>query len=202
MRRLIAVSVTSLPAALLLAACGSSGPTGLSGPPVVTTVNGATAPAAPLGATIVLEGSNFGGSQAAATGVVLFTNASGGPDTATIASAGDWSSTLIVTTVPAGAATGNLVVKTSGGTSTPVVFTLAAKVAFSPSTVAWTSTTALPVGLSGHAVAAATLPGARRRPWCTSLAERTAATRRATACCTRRSRARGPSAAGPKPPCC
>jgi len=92
--------------------------------------------------------------------VVLFTNASGGPDTATIASAGDWSSTLIVTTVPAGAATGNLVVKTSGGTSTPVVFTLAAKVAFSPSTVAWTSTTALPVGLSGHAVAAATLPGA------------------------------------------
>src|SRR5437016_4063611 len=79
MRRLIAVSVTSLPAALLLAACGSSGPTGLSGPPVVTTVNGATA--------------------------------------------------------------------------------LAAKVAFSPSTVAWTSTTALPVGLSGHAVAAAALSG-------------------------------------------
>src|SRR5204862_1358334 len=93
-------------------------------------------------------------------GVVLFTNASGGPDTATIASAGDWSSTLIVTTVPAGAATGNLVVKTSGGTSTPVVFTLAAKVAVSPSTVAWTSTTALSGGLSGHAVAAATLPGA------------------------------------------
>src|SRR2546421_2887004 len=157
MHRLIAVSVTSLPAALLLAACGSSGPTGLSGPPVVTTVNGATAPAAPLGATIVLEGSNFGGSQAAATGVVLFTNASGGPDTATIASPGDWSSTLIVTTVPAGAVTGNLVVKTSGGASTAVTFTLAAKVAFSPSTVAWTSTTALPVGLSGHAVAAAAL---------------------------------------------
>jgi len=34
-----------------------------------------------------------------------------------------------------------------------------AKVAFSPSTVAWTATTGLPVGLSGHAVAAATLPG-------------------------------------------
>src|SRR5712692_955544 len=59
---------------------------------------------------------------------------------------GDWSNTLIVTTVPAGAATGNLVVKTSGGTSTAVVFTIAAKVAFSPSTILWTSTTALPVG--------------------------------------------------------
>src|SRR5437667_9632949 len=159
MRRLIAVSVTSLPAALLLAACGSSGPTGLAGPAVVTAVNGATAPAAPLGATIVLEGSNFGGSQAAATGVVLFTNGSGGPDTATIASPGDWSSTLIVTTVPAGAVRGHLVVKTAGGASTAVTFTLAAKVALSPSTVAWTSTTALPVGLTGHAVAAAALSG-------------------------------------------
>jgi hypothetical protein len=159
MRRLIAVLVSNSVAAVVLGACGgSSGPTGLSGPPVVTTVNGATAPAAPLGATVVLQGSNFGSSQAAAAGVVLFTNASGGPDTATIATAGDWSSTLIVTTVPAGAVTGNLLVKTSGGASTAVTFTVAAKVAFSPSTVSWTSTAALPVGLSGHAVAAATLP--------------------------------------------
>src|SRR2546425_2480745 len=143
MRRLIAVSVSSLVAALVLGACGgSSGPTGLSGPPVVTTVNGATAPSAPLGATVVIQGSNFGTSQAAAAGQVLF-----GTVPATIASAGDWSNTLIVTTVPAGAVTGNLVVQTSGGASTPVVFTVAAKVAFSPSTVSWTSTTALPVGL-------------------------------------------------------
>src|SRR5437867_3229866 len=155
MRRLIAVFVSSPVAALVLGACGSSsGPTGPSGPPVVTTVNGATAPSAPLGATVVIQGSNFGTSQAAAAGQVLF-----GTVPATIASAGDWSNTLIVTTVPAGAVTGNLVVQTSGGASTPVVFTVAAKVAFSPSTVSWTSTTALPVGLSGHAVAAATLPG-------------------------------------------
>ena len=160
MHRLTAVSVANLVGAVVLGACGgSSGPTGPSGPPVVTTVNGATAPSAPLGATIVLQGSNFGGSQAAAAGVVLFTTASGAPDTATIVSSGDWSSTLIVTTVPAGAVTGNLVVKTSGGASTPVTFSVAAKVAFSPSTVAWTSTTALPVGLSGHAVAAATFSG-------------------------------------------
>jgi hypothetical protein len=159
MRRLITVSVTALVAARVFEACGSSSPTGLAGPPVVTSVNGATAPSAPIGATVVLQGSNFGSSQAAAAGLVLFTNASGGSDTATIAGSGDWSNTLIVTTVPAGAVTGNLVVKTSGGTSAPVTFTVAAKVAFSPSTVSWTSTTPLPVGLSGHAVAAATLPG-------------------------------------------
>ena len=165
MRRLIAVSVTTLFAALLLGACGGgggsgpTGPTGPSGPPVVTLVNGATAPAAPIGATVVIQGSNFGTGQAAASGQVLFTNGTGGPDTALVASAGDWTNALIVTTVPAGAVTGNLVVKTSGGMSTALVFTIAAKVAFSPSTISWTSTTALPVGLSGHAVAAATLPG-------------------------------------------
>ncbi len=156
MRRLIAASGITLLAALGLGACGggTSGPTGPSGPPVVLTVNGATAPAAPVGATVVIQGSNFGTSQAAAAGQVLF-----GTVAATIASAGDWSNTLIVTTVPAGAVTGNLVVQTSGGTSTPVVFTVTAKVAFNPSAVSWTSTTALPVGLSGHAVAAATLSG-------------------------------------------
>jgi hypothetical protein len=146
--------------ALVVAACGGSGgPTGLTGAPVVTLVNGATLPSASIGSTVVIQGSNFGSSQAAATGQVLFTNGTGGPDTALIVSPGDWTNTLIVTTVPAGAASGNLVVKTSGGTSTAVVFSLAARVTFSPSTISWTSTTALPVGLSGHAVAAATLPG-------------------------------------------
>src|SRR5712692_5065111 len=155
-----AVAIAS--AVILVAACGGGGggPTGPSGPPVVTLVNGATLPSAPIGATVVIQGSNFGTGQAAASGQVLFTNGSGGPDTALIASAGDWTNTLIVTNVPAGAATGNVVVKTSGGTSTALVFTVAAKVAFNPSTVSWTSTTALPIGLSGHAVAAATLPGA------------------------------------------
>jgi hypothetical protein len=164
MCRLIGSAVAIANAVILLASCGGggggpTGPSGPSGPPVVTLVNGATVPSAPIGATVVIQGSNFGSGQAAASGQVLFTNGTGGPDTALIASAGDWSNTLIVTTVPAGAATGNLVVKTSGGTSTAVVFTIAAKVAFSPSTILWTSTTALPVGLSGHAVAAATLPG-------------------------------------------
>jgi hypothetical protein len=149
--------------ASVLAACGGSsssgGPTGPSGSPIVAAVNSATLPSGPIGATVVIQGSNFGTSQAAASGQVLFANGSGGTVAATIASAGDWTSVLIVTTVPMGAATGNLVVKTSGGTSIPLTFTVVAKVAFSPSTVSWTSTTPLPVGLGGHALAAATLPG-------------------------------------------
>ena len=161
MRRLIAVSIPSVVAALVLGACGgSSGPTGPSGPPVLNLANGAILPAGPIGTTVVLQGSNFGTSQAAASGVVLFTNNTAGPDTATIASTSDWTNTLIVTTVPAGAVTGTLVVKTSGGTSAPLTFTVVAKVQFNPSAVAWTKTDSLPIGLSGHAVAAATLPGA------------------------------------------
>jgi hypothetical protein len=149
--------------ACLISACGgsSSGPTGPSGPPVVTLVNGATLPSGTVGATVIIQGSNFGTSQLAASGHVVFSTTTGGRDTATIASAGDWTNLLIVTTVPAAVPTGKdtLYVETSGGTSAPVVFTVVSQVAFRPSVVSWTATTALPVGLSGHAVAAATLPG-------------------------------------------
>ena len=159
-----AASLWTVPVACLISACGgssSTGPTGPSGPPVVTLVNGATLPSGTVGATVVIQGTNFGSSQAFASGYVVFSTTAGGRDTATITTAGDWTDLLIVTTVPAGVPIGKdtLFVKTSGGTSAPVVFTVVAKVAFSPSTVSWTATTALPVGLSGHALAAATLPG-------------------------------------------
>ena len=155
-------TIAILSAATVITACGgSSGPTGPSGPPAVTLVNGATLPSGTAGATVVIQGTNFGTSQAAASGHVVFSTTAGGRDTATITSAGDWTNLLIVTTVPTGVPVGKdtLFVETSGGTSAAVVFTMVAKVAFSPSTVSWTATTALPVGLSGHAVAAATLPG-------------------------------------------
>lgn len=145
-------------AATLLSACGGSdGPTGLSGPPVVSAVNGATLPAAPSGSTVIIEGSNFGATQD--DGQVLFSNGAGGTVAATIASATNWSDAFIVTSVPSGAATGDLVVQTSGGSSTPVVFTVTANAPFSPSTVSWTSTSELPVALSGHAAAFAEIRG-------------------------------------------
>src|SRR3989442_3051508 len=155
-------SVVPLSVTALLVACGgSNGPTGPSGPPVVAAVNGASLPSGTTGSTLVIQGSNFGTGQGLASGHVVFSTTAGGRDTATIAIAGDWTNLLIVTTVPTGVPLGKdtLFVETAGGTSTPVIFTVVAKVAFSPSTVSWTATTALPVGLSGHALAAATLPG-------------------------------------------
>src|SRR5207237_473665 len=80
--------------------------------PIVASVNGATAPAGPIGSTVVIQGSNLGATQG--TGQVLFANGSGGTVAAVIASASDWTNTLIVTSVPSGAATGNLVVNTVG----------------------------------------------------------------------------------------
>lgn len=99
--------VMHLSVVALLAACGSSsGPTGPSGPPAITVVNGATLPSGTIGATVVIEGSNFGTSQSVASGHVVFSTTAGGRDTATIASAADWTNLLIVTTVPAGVPVG------------------------------------------------------------------------------------------------
>jgi hypothetical protein len=144
---------------LALAACGgSSGPTGPSGPPVVTAVNEATLPSGPVGSTVIIEGSNFGSTQGA--GQVLFSNGTGGTVAGAITTASDWSNVFIITTVPSGAATGNLVLQTVGGSSTPVTFTVTQNAPFSPSTVSWTSTSPLPLGLSGHAAAFAEIRGA------------------------------------------
>jgi hypothetical protein len=152
------VTVLLSAGAAALAACGGgSGPTGPAGPASIVSVNGATAPAGPLGSTVLIEGSNFGSSQGA--GMVLFSDGAGGTVSAAIASAGDWSDQFIITTVPSGAATGNLVVETSKGTSNALVFTVTASQAFSPSTISWTSTTALPAGRRGLALTQVVLPG-------------------------------------------
>src|SRR5512142_194159 len=129
--------------ALLGAACGGSCVTGPTPPPAV---NGATTPSGAVGTTVIIEGQNFGN----APGSVLFSNGAGGTVTATIAAPADWTAGFIVTTVPAGAGTGPLVVQAAGGSSSPVTFTIVQKVLFSPSTVSWTATSALPRGLSGH----------------------------------------------------
>lgn len=136
--------------------CGDG--TGPSGPPVVIMVNGATLPSGPVGSTVIVEGQNFGASQG--SGTVLFTT-SGGTVAATIAGADDWTDAFIVTTVPTGATTGDLVVQTSGGTSDPVTFTVTQGAAFSPSTVSWTATSDLPAALSGLAGASADLAAAK-----------------------------------------
>jgi hypothetical protein len=123
--------------------------------PTLSYVNGATKPSGNSGSTVILEGQALSDRQG--TGQVLFSNGSGGTIAATIASAGDWTNTFIVTTVPSGAVTGDVKVQTATGSSAALPFTLTSSALFSPSTISWTGTTALPVGVSGHAAAFATV---------------------------------------------
>lgn len=141
----------------LLTACGgnSTGPTP-SGPPAISTVNGAPKPSGFVGMAVAIQGTNFG---TAAHGKVLFTVSGNAPIQATIAKPStDWTGTLILTTVPSGV-TGNaeVTVQTPGGTSNALLFTLISSPPFSPSTITWTATTSLPTALTG--LGAAVVPG-------------------------------------------
>lgn len=125
--------------------------------PTLSYVNGATRPSGNPGSTVILEGDAFGDHQG--TGQVLFSNGAGGTLAATIASPDDWTNTFIVTTLPSGAGTGPVVVTTGTGTSDSLTFTVTSNATFSPSTIGWTATTSLPVGVSGHAAVFANVGG-------------------------------------------
>ena len=118
-------------------------------PPVLTFINSATKPSGNVGSTVIIEGESFGDSQG--TAVVVFSDGAGGELTTTIASAGDWTDTFIVTTVPSGAADGDVVVRTATGTSAALPFLITSNAVFSPSTINWSLTQALPTAVSGHA---------------------------------------------------
>jgi len=144
----------SLVFVLFAGACGGGdtvGPDDPTGPPVVTSINGATQPTGPTGSTVIIEGSNFGGTQGSS--LVLFANGTGGTIPAVIASANDWTATFIITTVPAGASSGSVMVQTPLGSSAPLPFTVTQNAAFSPSTISWSVASELPVAVSGHALA-------------------------------------------------
>ena len=116
--------------------------------PVLSFVNSATQPSGNAGSTVILEGRAFGDLQG--EGDVLFSDGSGGTIPAVIAAADDWTDEFIVTTVPGGAADGPVVVKTEIGTSNEMEFKVTTAATFSPSTINWTETTALPLAVSGH----------------------------------------------------
>jgi hypothetical protein len=125
--------------------------------PTLLYVNGATRPSANAGSTVILEGDAFGDVQG--TGQVLFSDGVGGTIAAVIASPDDWTNTFIVTTLPTGAATGDVKIKTATGTSAAVALTMVSNAQFSPSAIQWTKTTTLPVGVSGHHAVVATVQG-------------------------------------------
>ena len=126
--------------------------------PTLVYVNGATKPSANAGSTVILEGGAFGDVQGA--GQVLFSDGAGGTVAATIASPDDWTDTFIITTLPTGAATGDVKIKTATGTSAALTLTLVGNSQFSPSAIQWTNTTSLPAAVSGHSAAFATVQGA------------------------------------------
>lgn len=123
--------------------------------PTLDFVNGATKPSGNPGSTVIVEGRAFGDAQGA--GKVLFSNAAGGTLEATIASADDWTDTFILTTVPTDAASGPVLVETATGQSESLEFTVTSSATFSPSTIAWTETQALPLTLSGHGAVATSI---------------------------------------------
>ena len=116
--------------------------------PVLQFVNSATKPSGNTNSTVIIEGDAFGDAQG--PGQVLFSNGSGGTVAATIASDSDLTNTFIVTTVPSSAATGPIFVTTGTGTSDSLTFTITQNATFSPSAIAWDSTTGLPIAVSGH----------------------------------------------------
>ncbi len=117
--------------------------------PNLAFMNGATRPSGNLGSTVVLEGEAFGDLRG--TGQALFSDGAGGTVPAAITTEDDWTDTFILTTVPSGAATGDVVVQTATGTSDPISFTVTQEATFSPSVVDWRQTTSLPAPVSGHA---------------------------------------------------
>ncbi len=155
MRQVLSSVLAAAAVGLAFSCSSEKSSTGPSGPPVVTSVDGAALPAGQVGSLVVIAGSNFGATQSTDAGIVLFTNGVGLSDTAAVASAADWTSSLIVTTVPAGAVTGPMIVRTAGGASDTIQFTVTQSAAFSPSTVSWSSMIRLREGISGGALASA-----------------------------------------------
>lgn len=86
----------------------------------------------------------------------------------TIASADNWTDTFILTTVPTDAESGPVLVETATGESESLESTVTSSATFSPSTIAWTETQALPLALSGHGAWPPPSKTARARPSSTS----------------------------------
>jgi hypothetical protein len=143
-------------AALLLAmvwsfsiGCGSSGKS--DPPPSISDLNSSTTPSSPVGLSIEINGNNF----QSAPGQVIFTQ---GNIVATVTpNASGWSNNSIIAVVPAGngstsftvPGTVTVTVKTGGGTSNGVPLALVQNVTFNVNNVTWTTTTPLPIALTG-----------------------------------------------------
>ena len=100
----------------------------------------------PVGATVTIAGTYFGGDQGTST--VTFSGPSGTTVTATIAAASDWSANNITTTVPTGAVSGPVIVTVGGlASNSNVIFTVVASHDVSAPTASTVSTSQLYSGV-------------------------------------------------------
>lgn len=116
--------------------------------PVLDFVNSATKPSGNIGSTVILEGKAFGSIQG--TSKIYFSDGAGGTIEAVVANPDDWTDEFIVTTVPSSTQDGPVYIETELGVSNEISFTVTDAATFSPSTINWTVTTALPTAVSGH----------------------------------------------------
>ncbi len=135
--------------ATLIAGCSSG--SGTDPVPVIQNINSSTTATSPVDLPIEINGSGFLG----APGKVVFTQ--GNVSASMVPNAAGWTDTGLIAVVPTGNGTTNftlpgtvsVTVVTAGGTSNAVNLNLVPTFNFVPSAMAWSTTTALPVAMTG-----------------------------------------------------
>jgi len=141
----------------LLQGCGGGGGGTTYPMPAITDIDGAATASGNAGSGFIVDGSGFGtlSGMGTTTGYTVdFRDATTNSVVATADYAGSgWTGNYIKAVVPnSGLTVGTtykVTVTTPGGTSNAVSFLLVASVAFSPSTIAWASTSGLPMAIQG-----------------------------------------------------
>jgi hypothetical protein len=143
--------------AFVLQGCGGGGGGGATlPPPTITDINGGISGSGTAGSLFIIDGNNFGNLSAPAAGFsVDFRDTTTNAVVASASvdyAAGNWTNTIIKATVPNGLTAGTfykVTVTTTSGTTASVNFLVVASVAFSPSTITWSTAAALPQAKQG-----------------------------------------------------
>lgn len=116
--------------------------------PALQVVNGVSKPSGNPGSTVILDGKSFG--DLVAKGSIFFSDGTGAPVEAAVSLPENWTNEFLVTQVPNDAETGPVWVETPTGATDSIEFTVTESANFSPSSIQWTESTALPEPGQGH----------------------------------------------------
>jgi N-acetylneuraminic acid mutarotase len=164
LRRVSVVLIAGSLAAL--EGCGGGGGSAPPPVPVISTINGTATASGSANGTFIAYGSGFGtlsaGSPIGGNSVDFRDHATGNVVGSASWPAGGWNSTYIKAVVPNNLTVGttyDVSVTTPGGTTGTVSFLVTKGIAFSPSTLSWAATSALPIGKQGFPTVVASLSG-------------------------------------------